>query len=93
MSHGTMKRFLHLRLETEMFMKEKSEVVALNLAMRSGFGIGHGSCCRIDRLFVGPAAYKKINGFKIINFMYWLQYFRAAWLRTAHHMCSVCFIF
>jgi len=46
-----------------------------------------------DILFVGPAAHRKIKGFKIMKFMCWLQYFRAAvCLQMAHHKSSVCFI-
>jgi hypothetical protein len=48
--------YLHLRLETEIFMKEKGEVVALNV-VRSGFGTSHGqllqnrqTVCRTCRL-------------------------------------------
>jgi hypothetical protein len=38
------KVIIHLELTTEIFMKDKGEVVTLNAVMRSGFGNGQGSC-------------------------------------------------
>jgi hypothetical protein len=35
---------IHTKLKTEIFMKDKCEVVTLTAVMRSGFGNGQGSC-------------------------------------------------
>jgi hypothetical protein len=48
-------------------MKDKGTVVTLKAVRRSGLGMARAAARgQTDILFVGPAAYRKIKGFKIM---------------------------